>query len=739
MATTATTVGVQVGTPAYMAPEQRAGRPVDARADQFAFCVSLFEALFGVRPAIDVGTLRIPRRRGVPAAVRKLLSRGLDPAPDGRFARMESLLPVLERSPVSLRRVGYTTAAVLCSVALTVVWQRGRSARICRGAEQHLHGVWDEERSRVASAAFSSSGRSFAADAWAKSAAAIDGYARAWVQQRTDACEASRVRGDQSDQVLALRMECLDRRLVELGALVDLFTRADGLVVEKAVSAASSLVPLSSCSDLDALKAQVRPPEDPVVRGRVEALRRRLADARALEQAGKFTDGLQVAQTIAPEASGLGYRPVLAEALYHRGTLESLAGDPTRAVRSLFEAVSAAEGSRHDELAAEAWSAIICVHAAVLERPADAKASEERALAAVERLGDRGAIKAELLDNLGLLRREEGRFAEAVAQHEAALQLTEKVMGSEHPRVAQILQHLGVELREQRHLDEAIAAVGRALAIQEKVLGAEHPDVADTLNSLANINAVRGDYAKAQALSQRALDLRVRTLGASHDKVAESLGGLGNLLISQGRYAEAVPLLERSLAIDDHNLGRDSLPAATVLTNIGYAYVASGDPAHARSQYERALSIRLARLGPQHPLIAVTFANLGRMALELRNGAEALADYQRALTIYEATLKPDHLTLAFPLTGIGRAFLLLGQPTRAVPPLERALKLRESGQVPPEKLAETCLALAHALWDAGGDRKRARALALQARDAFSSAGPVSARDRADAVGWLAKH
>jgi eukaryotic-like serine/threonine-protein kinase len=76
-----TAPGVVVGTPEFMAPEQRRGGAVDARADQYSFCLALWHAL--------PGSARLPGR------VRAALLRGLATNPDERFASMHDLLAVL--------------------------------------------------------------------------------------------------------------------------------------------------------------------------------------------------------------------------------------------------------------------------------------------------------------------------------------------------------------------------------------------------------------------------------------------------------------------------------------------------------------------------------------------------------------------------------------------------------------------------------------------------------------------
>ncbi len=109
--TALTRTGALTGTPAYMAPEQFLGRAVDARGDQFAFAVALYEALYGQRPfagetlialaeSVTTGSLReLPRDSDVPAWVRAVVYRGLRARPEQRFRLVEDLVAALRVDP----------------------------------------------------------------------------------------------------------------------------------------------------------------------------------------------------------------------------------------------------------------------------------------------------------------------------------------------------------------------------------------------------------------------------------------------------------------------------------------------------------------------------------------------------------------------------------------------------------------------------------------------------------------
>jgi tetratricopeptide (TPR) repeat protein len=109
---------------------------------------------------------------------------------------------------------------------------------------------------------------------------------------------------------------------------------------------------------------------------------------------------------------------------------------------------------------------------------------------------------------------------------------------------------------------------------------------------------------------------------------------------------------------------------------------------------------------------------------------EAFAEFQLALKLVEKELGSENSRLSSYLSGMGHAMLDLKQPAQAVPYLQRALGLR-GDDIDPASTAEVQFALARALWRGGGDKRRARELAEQARS------KVKPADQPTVAAWLA--
>ncbi|MBL4684466.1 MAG: serine/threonine protein kinase, partial [Nannocystaceae bacterium] len=209
-----TRTGAVMGTPAYMAPEQFRGGPADARADQFSFCVALFEALSGFRPyrpaelRDDPSQAEVSGWRSIPRSWRGPLTRGLQIAPSQRWPDIDSLLAVLQRRRVWQRRAPWLLAGGL---GLATWAPSSPSIGPCDALPLGPRG-WNEGRVRRIGRAFASTKAPFASDVWATARGSIDNFAVTWTETRKAVCR-------QEPRIESVR--CLKRAEVVLESVLD--------------------------------------------------------------------------------------------------------------------------------------------------------------------------------------------------------------------------------------------------------------------------------------------------------------------------------------------------------------------------------------------------------------------------------------------------------------------------------------------------------------------------------------
>ena len=695
-----TMTGALVGTPRYMAPEQHRREPATAQSDQFAFCVALWTALYGAPPFagdtyrelarhVLAGTRApAPRDAAVPVHVRRALDRGLALDPAQRFPDMPALLAELRFDPdaVTRRRARLGAGAgvvALSAGTLWLAWPRAPAAPpppelalLCRGAEDALAQAWDDAaRARLGDALRGAGARG--AQVWTVVERQLDTYAGAWVEMRTDACEATRLRGEQSEPLLDLRMACLDRRRDELRALVGELTALGAAEPDRVAQAVPRLTSLAGCADVTALTAPVAPPTEPAARARLDELTAQLARLKARADTGQYAavaaDGAPVLATLLE----LGYLPRYAEACVLVGEARAQAGDLDGARAALADATWAAEASRHDAIAARAWTVLTFVAGFSAGDAAAGALAARRADAAVRRLGDPPEPRGRLELNLGAMAYGRGDVAAAIAHWERALALWTAANGPDHPDLARVHNNLGAAYGDRGDHAAASAAYARALAIWEPTLGDGHPLVGMVLQNLAAEQMTTGDLDGARAVGERALEITERTLGPQHAQVAVALKTTAAVAIAQGRLDDAARELERARAIDQAQGGDQPW----TLVKLADVRRAQGQLRQARELAGAALTAARSGevVGAQHVHVGIVLGVLAEIELDAGAAARAARLAEDAVADLEQNLGDRAQQLAQPLAVLGRARLARGAADWRAP-LDRALALLGAGE-----------------------------------------------------------
>jgi tetratricopeptide (TPR) repeat protein len=567
---------------------------------------------------------------------------------------------------------------------------------VCLGAHPKLADVWHEDREQAIAATFAARTDSWAPDVAAEVQRRLDAWTERWTSGRIEACEATEVRGEQSMELMDLRIACYDRKLREFEPTVELLANADDQVARKAVDLVTELPALEACDDVEGLRASGPPPADPQVAAQVEDIRAGLAGVRTLRKAGRYDQALTELEPLIASAAATGHAPVHFEALRLQGRLLDTTGKHEQARQVLEQAALGSLSVRDDDSAFDGFQALAYSWG---YQASDYEAGMRWARLAEALLARSSepspAKRSDIASEIGMIEFQASHFEAARRQIGLALALDTERLGPDHPDLASSLDVLGaIELRTGNY-EPAREIFRRSLAIVERTHGSAHPDLAPPLNNLALAHERLAEFDEAAKLFERVLDILTAAHGPDHPNVGLIEMNLGGILLLAGKHDEAGPHLER---------------AVTTL--------------------EQAL-------GPDHPLVGRALTMRGDWELEIGEVAVALASYQRSLDVRRKALGPDHADLSLSHLGLGKALLAAKRDREAVRELERAVELLIGGDgSDPIDRGLARFALAQAL-ARSGDRARVPELLDAAREDFGAGGVRAAADLAKLEAWAA--
>ncbi|MCR9165386.1 MAG: tetratricopeptide repeat protein [Nannocystaceae bacterium] len=713
--TSMTEAGTLLGTPAYMSPEQYRGEAADHRSDQFAFCVALFEALVGRRPfegrtvsalaaSVTAGRIDMPSRLPVARGLMQVIARGLSVEPQARHASMDALLAALRRQRTKSRKLGVLLAGAGLALGVgAVVGSRSAPAEPpapCQGAADDAAEVWTDTRRAAIASRFESQAGARGTRVWGDVQQRVEAYLAGWADGRTDACEATRVRGEQSENLLDLRIACYDDQLRRVEATLVALERADKVAVDAARDAVAGFSPLERCTQAQRLLQTAPRPSDPSRLAALEALEARYAALRAEVALGHYEDALREARSLVADAEAFDDAPMLSKSLRLLGDAEGEAGT--------------------DAAAAEAYQRAL--HTAIVSGDADASAEAAMALGlSVGYFGadtDRGLRALELGRAFAKRSPNAERLEMFAAENEAAIDIRKGEMNE-----ALALHQEVLDYWEQREDGKT--------------------KVANALLDMAAAYVSTGRAEEAVEATERAVELRIEAYGADHPLTANALRELGNGLSKLQRFDEAEVKLKRALEIQEGARGRTTRSVAVLLDDLGRVSRARGDLDEAIARHREAYEILSTTTGGEGPSLVVSRLNIGYTLSAASKWDEAFVEFAKALEMAERVSGPEHPQVVYAANAAASALIDQQRFDEAYTYAKKALDLDGKAEVPPTLLAETRFIATHALWKDGNvpaaTKDRARALARRAREIYTEGPPQWAPYIEQIDAWLAEH
>jgi serine/threonine-protein kinase len=343
----------------------------------------------------------------------------------------------------------------------------------------------------------------------------------------------------------------------------------------------------------------------------------------------------------------------------------------------------------------------------------------QRGAARAHQLSNQPIVHARLLDVIGQMSLQLGRYSDAQRWLEQAVSIRRASLGPNSLELSASLIHLARVYRNGIDVARARELTREALAIRQRVLPANHPDIAEALyefawgiggtiqerlqrlaldilpdtgaiaerrvtvlQSLSTNLRRQGRMDEAVATDREAVNVAERVFGPEHHITAYAMIHLGDHVRDiEQNTDEAERLFRRGLAVLSKQLGEQNLRLLHGLNSLGSLLSGRGD-AEAEQVFRRALALRESATGPDHPAIADQLQLVAQELTRQRRLAEAEALMRQALSHSQKTLGPRHATVINArMPQLAEILHLQGRRSEAEQLYQTALEQNQSGDV----------------------------------------------------------
>lgn len=247
---------------------------------------------------------------------------------------------------------------------------------------------------------------------------------------------------------------------------------------------------------------------------------------------------------------------------------------------------------------------------------------------------------SDVRSELGILLVYVGRFADAVQQFEAALNIDRSALGEDHPRT----------IMETHNLAFALQSLGR--------------------------------FAEAEPLFHQTNEQLRRVLGPEHPFTIDALSNYGRFLRHKGAFADAEPVFREVLALNLRVHGPDADVVGTSQVNLGIVLHDLSRLSEAENQFRSALSTYEKALPSDHPFKAHALAGVGRVLVDQNRASEAIPLLRRATAVVESAELADSPLRAMARISLGIALARTGEREEAARLLQESypIVIRTQGE-----------------------------------------------------------